>query len=95
MKNLKNKLMTISLTAVILIGVSTANAGVIVIMKADSTGGTTQCTAAEPTLFERAGILLTDWTGIVLTDDASADVVDSNTACTAATPSTKGLLVSD
>lgn len=67
MKNLKKTIATFGLAAVMMMGVSTANAGII--LTDFSSGDSQPCTEQkDDTKTDFTGIILTDFTGIILTD---------------------------
>jgi hypothetical protein len=95
MKNLRNMLVVSGLMVVFMIGATTANAGIIIIARADQdatvqpveskTTTTAQCTTDTSFI----GIILTDLKGLLVSDAPNAE-----TTCSADT-SFYGLLVSD
>ena len=95
MKNLKNMFMVSGLMAVIMLGASTANAGIIIIAKANQDVQTTaQCTEEATTFLQKIGIVLTDLSRALIGGDAS----ESDRNCNgngSADNSKQGLLVTD
>jgi hypothetical protein len=95
MKNLKNMLVVSGLMVVLMIGASTANAGIIIIARADQEAivqptDSTQCTETSPSFL---GIVLTDLKGLLVSD--APEVEQTGTGCQDADNSYYGLLVSD
>jgi len=96
MKNLKNMLVVSGLMVVLMIGASTANAGVIVIARADQEAivqptDSTPCTETSRSFF---GIVLTDLKGLLVSDAPQAEQTETN--CRPSfSRSFYGLLVSD
>ena len=92
MKNLKTLLVTGGLMGVMMIGVTSAKAGIIIIggKAQEETTATQQCTEANE---EKSiiGIILTDLKGLLVSDGSE---VDNTTNCEETT-SVYGLLVSD
>jgi hypothetical protein len=106
MKNLKNMLVVAGLMVGFIFEASTANAGVVIIMRADQgvavqpndtqSTNTSQCSTGNGGFFQKAGLMLSDIRGLMMSDARGLMMSDAPTAETNCTDdSSYGLLVTD